>query len=144
MRTISKTFGSKTFGLTALACLLIAGAAQAGDYSNAAEYNHPYGMNAGQENAAVDPSLRDANGNLTVVNGQFTSSSFARSSASASASAFSSGVGIQNHTSSMFGDATAIGNSLNVITVGSWNTVIVNSHQTNTGDVKATVKLKGK
>ena len=104
-------------------------------------------MNSGQENAAIDPSLRDANGNLTVVNGQFTSSSFARSSASASASAnaFSSGVGnMQNHTSSMFGDATAIGNSLNVITVGSWNTVIVNSHQTNNGDVKADVKLKGK
>jgi holdfast attachment protein HfaA len=141
MRTISKICG-----LAAIASLA-AGAAQAGDYSNAADYNHPYGMTPGQENAPVNPSLRDSNGNLTVVDGQFTSSSFANSSASSSAqssaSAFSSGVGTAR-SSSMFGDATAIGNSLNVITVGSWNTVIVNSHQTNNGDVKADVNLNGK
>ena len=140
MRTISTT-------AVLFASLLLTGTAYAGDYSSAADYNNPYGMNATQENAPSNPSLRDSNGNLSVVDGQFTSSNFASSNASASASAnaFTSGVGNNmNHTSSLFGNATAIGNSLNVITVGSWNTVIVNSHQTNNGDVKADVNLNGK
>lgn len=137
MRTISKTAG-----LAALTSLLLAGTAQAGDMASSSDYNHPYGQNAGQENAVIDPSLRDANGNLTVVDGQFTSSAYSRSSASSSANAWSSGVG--NQKSSTYGSATAIANSLNVITVGNWNTVVVNSHQTNTGDVKAEVKLNDK
>ena len=37
--------------------------------NNAANYNNPYGMSQAQENAPADASLRDANGNLTVVNG---------------------------------------------------------------------------
>jgi holdfast attachment protein HfaA len=133
---------SKTFGLATLTTLLLASAAQAGDMATSSDYNHPYGMNAGQENAVIDPSLRDDNGNLTVVDGQFTSSAYSRSSASANA--WSSGVGQNSQHNSMYGSSTAIGNSLNVITVGSWNTVIVNSHQTNNGDVKADVNLNGK
>lgn len=137
MRTISKTAGLAALA-SALASLLLAGTAQAGNMASASDYNHAYGQNAGQENAVIDPSLRDDNGNLTVVDGQFTSSAYSHSSASSSANAWSSGVGSQHST---YGSATAIANSLNVITVGSWNTVIVNSHQTNTGDVKADVKL---
>ena len=43
----------------------------------------------------------------------------------------------------MFGGATAIGNSLNVVTTGSNNTVIVNSTQTNNGDQTANVSING-
>ena len=39
--------------------------------------------------------------------------------------------------------ATAIGNSLNVVVTGSWNTVIVDSKQINNGDQNADVSLNG-
>ena len=41
------------------------------------------------------------------------------------------------------GTATAIGNSLNVVTVGNNNTVIVNSRQVNNGNQTATVNQTG-
>ena len=42
-----------------------------------------------------------------------------------------------------YGNATAIGNSLNVVTVGNNNTVVVNSSQTNSGNQNASVSLNG-
>lgn len=130
-----------------IAAAALSSAACAAEYNSAASYNSPYGMTAGQENQAVNPSLRDANGNLTVVNGQFTSSSFSRqtgvqtmgtiSSSSLSSLGTSSGVGTS------YGTASAVGNSLNVITVGNNNTVVVNSSQTNNGNQTATVSMNG-
>ncbi|MBI1328597.1 MAG: holdfast attachment protein HfaA [Alphaproteobacteria bacterium] len=131
---------------SAIATVFGASAASATDYSNASSYNSGYGMTAGQENQAANPNLRDSNGNLTNVNGQFTSGTFASSNASGTGYATatsSSGVGSNNGTS-LFGTATAIGNSLNVVTVGSYNTVVVNATQTNNGDVTATTSLNGK
>jgi len=120
-------------------------AAFADDFSNAASYNHPYGMQAGQENSTISPSMRDANGNLTVVNGQFTSSQF--SSQSGAQSMSSSGTSLANMgtrtSGAAFGGATAIGNQLQVVTVGNYNTVVVSSHQTNTGDQTANFSLNG-
>jgi len=129
-----------------------AAAAQAADYSNAASYNAPYGMVAGQENQAVNPSLRDANGNLTVVNGQFTSSAFSQQTgvqnmgvmSSSQLSSLGNSSGGVGSTGTAYGGATAIGNSLNVVTVGNNNTVVVNSTQTNNGNQTATVNLNGK
>ena len=119
-------------------------AAFADDYSNAAAYNHPYGMQAGQENSTINPSMRDANGNLTVVNGQFTSSQFSSSGAMSMSASGSNLANMGNRTSgAAFGGATAIGNQLNVVTVGNFNTVVVSSHQTNTGDQTANVSLNG-
>jgi holdfast attachment protein HfaA len=109
-------------------------AAFAGDFSSDQSYSHPYGMAAGQENQPVNASLRDANGNLTVVNGQFTSSAMSQQSG---LSTMSSGVGFGN------AQATAVGNSLNVVTVGSGNTVVVNAHQENNGNQTATVSTNG-
>ena len=109
-------------------------AAFAGGFSSDESYSHPYGMTAGQENQPVNASLRDANGNLTVVNGQFTSSAMSQQSG---LSTMSSGVGFGN------AQATAVGNSLNVVTVGSGNTVVVNAHQENTGNQTATVSTNG-
>lgn len=136
--------------LTGAGLLAVAGLCEtacAGDYNAAASYNTPYGMTAGQENQAINPSLRDQNGNLTVVNGQFTSSSFSRqtgvqsmgtiSSSTLSSLGTYSGVGTTANT------ATAIGNSLNVVTVGNNNTVIVNSTQINNGNQTATVSTNG-
>jgi holdfast attachment protein HfaA len=127
--------------------------------TSAADYNHPYGMTQAGENTPVDPSLRDGNGNLTVVNGQFTSSSMSQqtglqpmgalgmSSLAASntivsgASTTTTGAGAGG--ASMLGTASAIGNQLNVVTVGNNNTVVVNSNQVNNGNQTATVNLSG-
>jgi holdfast attachment protein HfaA len=107
-----------------------------------AAYNHPYGMAAGQETQAINPSIRDANGNLTVVNGQITSGSVSRQTGVQTAGANVSGSGTKG-SGAIFGGATAIGNSLNVVTYGSNNTVIVNSKQTNNGDQNANVSING-
>jgi holdfast attachment protein HfaA len=102
--------------------------------ANSASYNAGYARTAGQENQAVSSSLRDANGNLVAVNGVIQSS--------ASASAFSGGAGGASTGAGSAG-ATAIGNSLTVVTQGDYNTVIVDSHQTNTGTVTATASTDG-
>jgi hypothetical protein len=125
----------------------LSGAAWAADFSSSANYNNPYGMAAGQENQAVNPSLRDQNGNLTVVNGQFTSSSFSRQTGVQSMGTISgsqlSTLGTSSGVGTTYGTATAIGNSLNVVTVGNNNTVIVNSSQINNGNQSANVSLNG-
>lgn len=134
-------------GIVLLGTLALAGTAEAAgtDFSNASNYNTPFGMQSGQENAPVNASLRDANGNLQVVNGQFQSNAFAQGFAQsgAQAQAFGSGAGMSG-SGAAFGGATAIGNSLNVITTGTGNTVVVNSVQTNKGNVTATTSVNGK
>jgi holdfast attachment protein HfaA len=132
--------------LTVLGAIALQGMAHAADYSSAASYNSPYGLSAGAENQAVNPSLRDANGNLTVVNGQFTSSAFSKQTGVQSMGTISSGTLSSLGTGSSgaaYGNASAIGNSLNVVTVGNNNTVVVNSTQTNNGNQSASVSLNG-
>ncbi|MEJ1968326.1 MAG: holdfast anchoring protein HfaA [Rhizomicrobium sp.] len=127
-----------------VAGLAFAGSAQAGDFSNSASYNAPYGMQAGQENQAINPSLRDANGNLTAVNGQITSANFGvTSSISANGTVSAQGGVGTSGAGTAFGGATAIGNSLNVVTVGNNNTVVVNSTQINNGNQTATTTVNG-
>ena len=129
-----------------IACSVVATAAKAGDYSNASNYNAPYGMTAGQENTPATASLRDANGNLTVVNGQFTSANFGTATgvgaAGSGVSSSSAGAGTSGASSTM-GAATAIGNQLNVVTLGNNNTVVVNAVQTNNGNQTATNTVNG-
>lgn len=125
------------------AALLLAASAPAAAQSintSQAQFTIGYGRTPGQENRAVENyGLRDASGNLVVVDGvvqQGNISSFSASSANASATAsaaaggsFTGGVGQSS--------ATAIGNNLTVITQGDFNTVIVNSTQINNGAVTA-------
>jgi holdfast attachment protein HfaA len=132
--------------LAVLGAIALEGVAHAADYSSAASYNSPYGLSAGAENQTINPSLRDANGNLTVVNGQFTSSTFSQQTGVQSMGTISSGTLSSLGTSASgaaYGNATAIGNSLNVVTVGNNNTVVVNSTQTNNGNQNASVSLNG-
>ncbi len=135
-----------------LAGFALMGTAQAGDYSSASSYNAGYGMTAGEENKAADFSLRDENGNMTIINGMFTSASNQMESGAQQASATANGGSSQSGTGagssagtsgagSMYGGAQAIGNSLNVVTYGNFNTVIVDSKQTNNGNQTASVVL---
>src|SRR5580693_1603678 len=133
--------------VTALVALAAATSAQAGCYSSAGSYNTGYGMTPGEENAPINASLRDSNGNLTIVNGQFTSSSMSQQSGVQQMSTIGGGMGtigtVSNSTaggtSTSTSTASAVGNSLNVVTVGNDNTVVVNSTQTNNGNQTATI-----
>lgn len=125
---------SKALLIGAVAALGLSPAAKAGDWTNSASYN---GFGNTTQNAPSNFSLRDANGNLTVVNGQFVGSSY--STSSGAQSAYAGGVGMGGQP--MSGQATAIGNSLNVVVVGSHNTTVVDSNQVNTGNQTATTQL---
>jgi holdfast attachment protein HfaA len=106
--------------------------------TNSADFNAGYGRHSGSENRPVEFSTRDANGNRVIIDGIIQTgedqSSFAWGSGAGEAYA---GVG------SLGGGSTAIGNSLVVVTQGSYNTVIVNSSQVNNGAVSAGTTLNG-
>ncbi len=129
---------SKALLITAIAGLGLSTPAKAGDWTNSASYN---GFGNTTQNAPSNFSLRDANGNLTVVNGQFVGSSYSTSSGQ-SASAYAGGVGMAGQP--MSGQATAIGNSLNVVVVGNHNTTVVDSSQVNTGNQTANAQLNSR
>jgi holdfast attachment protein HfaA len=119
----------------ALLALTASTAAQAQAWNNSANYN---GYGAYTQNTASNYSMRDANGNLTMVNGQVTSAQY--SANSGAQSAYAGGVGTGG-AQSTYGQATAIGNSLNVTVIGSHNTTIIDSSQVNTGNQTATADL---
>ena len=118
-----------------LLALCAAPAAQAQIWTNSAMYN---GYGAANQNTASNYSMRDANGNLTMVNGQVTSAQY--SANSGAQSAYAGGVGMGG-AQSTYGQATAIGNSLNVTVIGTHNTTIIDSTQINNGDQTATADL---
>ena len=86
-------------------------------------------------------STRDSNGNRLIVNGISLAGASAYSDTSGGVSSNFSGVGGGNGTT--IGGSTAIGNSLNVVVQGNRNTVIINSNQTNTGNITAGTALNG-
>ena len=146
---------------SAIGALALSSVAHAQQYDNSSDYSHPYGMAANSTNAPVTGSLRDSNGNLEVVNGQFLSSAMTQQSGvqnmnpltggvfgsssmslgSSQSGSVMTGTGVGTQTST--GTATAIGNSLNVITTGNNNTVVVTSRQTNNGNQTATSTTNG-
>jgi holdfast attachment protein HfaA len=128
-------------GIAAMAMTVVLAPAALAQTSTASSYNSPYGMTQAQENQTVNPSLRDSNGNLALVNGMFQSSSMSQQSGVQSMGVLGNG-GTTLGANAGFGpvgSSSAIGNSLNVITTGSDNTVIVDSTQTNNGNQTATV-----
>jgi holdfast attachment protein HfaA len=124
----------KTFAAIALFALAATSAAEAQAWNNSGSYN---GYGATTQNTASAYSMRDANGNLTMVNGQVTSAQY--SANSGGQSAYAGGVG--TGSADAYGQATAIGNSLNVTVVGSHNTTIIDSSQINTGNQTASANL---
>ena len=124
--------------LAAGACALPAPAHGQTMRANSADFNAGYGRRAGSENHPVEISTRDANGNRVIVDG------IIQSGEDQSTFAFGSGAGESySGVGSLGGGASAIGNSLVVVTQGSYNTVIVNSNQINNGNVSAGTNLNG-
>lgn len=101
------------------------------------DFERPYGFGFGEENRPFDPGTRDRNGNRLIVDGRIITgddlSSFSTSTLATGGQALS-GAGFFGQSTSQ---NSAIGNQLNVITQGSFNTVIVDSTQINNGNQTA-------
>ena len=133
-------------GIALLACVALAATttpALAQTMSaNAASYNSGWGRTPDQENQPVNPSMRDANGNLLVINGIITNGSNQGLFSGGGVSTAASGAATSGSGAFASG-STAIGNSLSVVTQGNDNIVIVDSRQTNTGTVTANSTTSG-
>ncbi len=125
--------------LLALPCVV---QAQSAGSSGMGAYQAGYGASRYTTARPQTGSTRDQNGNRLIVNGLIQSGASSYSSASGGVSSRFSGVGDVNGRTTI-GGSTAIGNSLNVVVQGNHNTVIVNSTQTNTGNVSAGTNLNG-
>lgn len=133
--TRSNTARSATaLTLLVLTLAMVPSTAKAGDWTNSAQYN---GYGAGAQNQASNYSMRDANGNLTLVNGQVAPSIYQQGSG---AQYVGGGVGMGGGGST-YGQANAIGNQLSVVVLGNHNTTIIDSTQTNNGNQTATTDL---
>lgn len=121
-----------SFALALLA--LAASGASAGDWTNSSMYN---GYGAYSQNAPSSYSMRDPMGNLTMVNGQVTSAQYAQGSGAQFAGG---GVGMGG-AGPTYGEASAIGNQLSVVVLGTHNTTIIDSTQINNGNQTATTNI---
>ena len=133
-------------GPLAVGLLALAGVAQAQSMGNGGSFNGGYNRAPDAGNSPIDVSMTDINGNLVVVNGQITSAQSGSIFAGAGAVASASGIAgaADSFSGAGGGSASAIGNNLSVVTEGNNNTVIVNSVQTNNGNVTATTNVNGK
>jgi len=119
-----------------------------------ASFNAGYGRTAGQENrAAAASTIRDVNGNLLIVDGIIQtanggSANFSSNSSGAGSNASTSGAqsysgGVGGNGGIGMASSVAIGNQLNVITTGNYNTVVVANTQTNNGAISASATGNG-
>ncbi len=116
--------------------------AAAAQQTNPSDWSRPYGQAPGQETRPY-AGARTA-GNRVVINGiiQTGVGVSAQANAMASANASVGGMGGVGGGGSLYGpfassSAFAVGNQLNVVVNGNYNTVVINSNQTNTGDISA-------
>jgi holdfast attachment protein HfaA len=119
----------------AVSLLALPASAQLASSSGMSSFQNGYGGARQSVTSAQTGSTRDQNGNRLIVDGiiQPNASSYSRQS----------GVSQQGSGAAYGSGATAIGNNLNVVVQGSHNTVIVNSRQTNSGNVTARSDLTG-
>lgn len=138
-------FQRLTLTAAALALPLLAAgvaSAQSTGSAGAAQFQAGYGGSRYTTAQAFSGSTRDANGNRLIVNGIIQSGASSYASSSAGVSSGYAGAGSSSGGTAI-GGATAIGNSLNVVVQGNRNTVIINSSQTNTGNITAGTALNG-
>lgn len=110
-----------------IGALAFASAAYADPIPNGAgDFSSGFGMGYDSFDSPINPATRDENGNRTIVNGRMEIEGSLTG-------------GLQDSFATGFGASSAIGNQLNVITQGNYNTVIVDSTQINNGDITAVV-----
>lgn len=105
-----------------------------------AQLETPYGFQVGEAGQAFQPGTRDINGNRLIVDGRIVTgddlSTFSTNTLATGGQSLS-GAGYFGEGFASSSTNTAIGNQLNVITQGSFNTVIVDSTQINNGNQTA-------
>ncbi len=129
--------------LVAIAASVTAVPVAAAQHTNPSDWSRPYGQAPGQETRPY-AGTRSA-GNRVVINGiiQTGVGVSAQANAMASATASVNGMGgVGGSNGGAYGPfasagAFAVGNQLNVVVNGNYNTVVINSNQTNTGNVTA-------
>ncbi|MEZ6024353.1 MAG: holdfast anchoring protein HfaA [Hyphomonadaceae bacterium] len=112
-------FGTFTIVLAAFATAAAADPIPSGT----SDVERAFGMGWDSFDAPINPATRDASGNRVVVNGRIELEG-----------TLSGGL-MDDYATGQ--SAQAIGNQLNVVTQGNYNTVIVNANQTNYGDISA-------
>ena len=137
LKTISALVGIIGLALPAAATAQSAGSSGMGSYQAG------YGGSRYTTARPQTGSTRDQNGNRLIVDGIIQAGANSYSSATGGVSSSFSGVGGGANGGTAIGGSTAIGNSLNVVVQGNHNTVIVNSTQTNNGNVTAGTSLNG-
>jgi len=133
MNMETKTYRHLMAGLAGLVLPVLGASGQAA--GSLSQFEQPFGFAPGETRQPIDPGTRDANGNRLIVNGRILPG--ASGLDGGLATQWGQTAGIQGQ----IGTGTALGNQLNVVTNGSWNTVVIDSTQTNTGD--QTVVLNG-
>ena len=126
----------KVLAIVLLSALSAGTAAQAQSWTQASNYNG----SASSQNTPSNFQLRDTQGNLTRVNGQFQPSSYSSQAGTQSASSSSGGAGTSG-AGAQYGQASEIGNSLNVVVIGNRNTTVIDANQINNGNQTASVEL---
>lgn len=126
-----------------LLALPAAAHAQSAGSSGTGTYQAGYGAARYTTARPQTGSTRDQNGNRLIVNGLIQTGASAYSRTSGGVSSWGNLANGNGNGGTTIGGATAIGNNLNVVVQGNWNTVIVNSSQTNTGNVNAGTALNG-
>jgi len=127
---------------TLLALPAVAQAQSAGS-SGTGTYQAGYGAARYTTARPQTGSTRDQNGNRLIVNGLIQTGASSYSRTSGGVSSWGNWANGDGNGRTTIGGATAIGNNLNVVVQGNWNTVIVNSTQTNTGNINAGTALNG-
>jgi len=91
--------------------------------NSAGDFSRGFGMDGDSFSQPINPSSRDANNNRVIINGEMQLQGTLTG-------------GLMDNFAT--GNAAqAVGNQLNVVTQGSYNTVIVDSTQINNGDISA-------
>ena len=93
------------------------------------QFELPYGMGFGDDSRSFDAGTRDSAGNRYIVDGRIIYGD--------AYSTLNGGLNTQwgaTHGSGMLGNSMAIGDQLNVITNGSYNTIIIDNTQINNGN----------
>merc|ERR1711916_14024 len=104
--------------------------AQAAEY--AGEFELPYGSGFGEWSRPYDAGTRDSAGNRVIVDGRIMYGH--------DLSTLNMGMNTpwgSTNGNGMIGNSQAVGNQLNVITQGNYNTIIIDNTQINNGDQKA-------
>lgn len=136
LKTVPVLLGAVLFALPSV------GMAQSAGSSGMGAYQAGYGGSRYTTARPQTGSTRDQNGNRLIIDGIIQAGANSYSSASGGVSSSYSGAG-GGSDGTAIGGSTAIGNSLNVVVQGNHNTVVVNSTQTNNGNVNAGTALNG-